>query len=131
MKKTIFSLVALCLIGMCSMYAVSLPGSPVVFVDIYGVMPCDDAEEGAGGAGRPDPNQEIIGSINKRSLHVQMPGDRSTEMADVIVVDVATGETVVEESFVGNTIVNIPRAGSYTAYVVAGNGTVAGNFEVH
>ena len=131
MKKAIFSLVALCLIGMCSMYAVSLPGSPIVFVDIYGVMPCDDAEEGAGGAGRPDPTQEIIGSINNRSLHVQMPGDRSTEMADVIVVDVATGETVVEESFVGNTIVNIPRAGSYTVYVVAGNRTVAGNFEVH
>ena len=129
MKKVIFSLVALCLIGMCSVYAVSLPGSPIVFVDIYGVMPCDDAEDGDAG-GRPDPNQEIIGSINKRSLHVQMPGDRSTEMADVIVVDVATGETVVEESFVGNTIVNIPRAGSYTAYVVAGNGTVAGNFEV-
>ena len=130
MRKAIFSLVALCLIGMCSMYAVSLPGSPIVFVDIYGVMPCDDAEEGAGGAGRPDPNR-VIGSINNRNLHVQMPGDRSTEMADVIVVDVATGETVVEESFVGNTIVNIPRAGSYTAYVVAGNGTVAGNFEVH
>ena len=128
MKKVIFSLVALCLIGMCSMYAVSLPGSPVVFVDIYGVMPCDDAEDGDAG-GRPDPNR-VIGSINNRSLHVQMPGDRSTEMADVIVVDVATGETVVEESFVGNTIVNIPRAGSYTAYVVAGNGTVAGNFEV-
>ena len=130
MKKAIFSLVALCLIGMCSVYAVSLPGSPIVFVDIYGVMPCDDAEEGAGGAGRPDPNR-VIGSINNRSLYVQMPSDRSTEMADVIVVDVATGETVVEESFVGNTIVNIPRAGSYTAYVVAGNGTVAGNFEVH
>ena len=129
MKKAIFSLVALCLIGMCSVYAVSLPGSPIVFVDIYGVMPCDDAEDGDAG-GRPDPNQEIIGSINKRSLHVQMSGDRSTEMADVIVVDVATGETVVEESFVGNTIVNIPRAGSYTAYVVVGNGTVAGNFEV-
>ena len=129
MKKVIFSLVALCLIGMCSVYAVSLPGSPIVFVDIYGVMPCDDAEDGNGGGGSPDPTR-VIGSINNRSLHVQMPGDRSTEMADVIVVDVATGETVVEESFVGNTIVNIPRAGSYTAYVVVGNGTVAGNFEV-
>ena len=75
MKKAIFSLVALCLIGMCSVYAVSLPGSPIVFVDIYGVMPCDDAEEGAGGAGRPDPNR-VIGSINNRSLYVQMPRAR-------------------------------------------------------
>lgn len=129
MKKAIFSLVALCLIGMCSMYAVSLPGSPIVFVDIYGVMPCDDAEDGDAG-GSPDPTQEIIGSINNRSLHIQMPGDRSTEMADVMVVDVATGETVVEESFVGNTIVNIPCAGSYTAYVSAYGTTFAGAFEV-
>ena len=128
MKKTIF-LFAMCLMGMCSMYAACMAGTPILFYDVYAVMPCDDGHNGNAG-GSPDPNQEIIGSINKRSLHVQMPGDRSTEMADVIVVDVATGETVVEESFVGNTIVNIPRAGSYTAYVVAGNGTVAGNFEV-
>ena len=128
MKKTIF-LFAMCLMGMCSMYAACVAGTPILFYDVYAVMPCDDGHNGNAG-GSPDPNQEMIGSINKRSLHVQMPGDRSTEMADVIVVDVATGETVVEESFVGNTIVNIPRAGSYTAYVVAGNGTVAGNFEV-
>lgn len=130
MKKAIFSLVALCLMGMCSMYADTMSGNSIQFVDIYAAMPCDDDMNGNGGGGSPDPNR-VIGSINNRSLHVQMPGDRSTEMADVIVVDVATGETVVEESFVGNTIVNIPRAGSYTAYVVAGNGTVAGNFEVH
>lgn len=121
----------MCLMGMCSMYADTMSGNSIQFVDIYAAMPCDDDMNGNGGGGRPDPNQEIIGSINNRSLHIQMPSDRSTEMADVIVVDVATGETVVEESFVGNTIVNIPRAGSYTAYVVAGNGTVAGNFEVH
>ena len=128
MKKTIFS-IAMCLIGMCSAYAVSMPGTPIVFVDIYGVMPCDDDRNGDVG-GSPDPTQEIIGSINKHSLHVQMPGDRSTEMADVIVVDVATGETVVEESFVGNTIVNIPRTGSYTAYVVVDGTTYAGDFVV-
>ena len=130
MKKT-FIFIAMCLMGMCSMYADTMSGNSIQFVDIYAAMPCDDAEDGNGGGGSPDPTQEIIGSIKNRSLHIQMPGDRSTEMADVIVVDVATGETVVEESFVGNTIVNIPRAGSYTAYVVAGNGTVAGNFEVH
>lgn len=129
MKKT-FIFIAMCLMGMCSMYADTMSGNSIQFVDIYAAMPCDDDMNGNGGGGSPDPTR-VIGSINNRSLHVQMPGDRSTEMADVIVVDVATGETVVEESFVGNTIVNIPRAGSYTAYVVAGNGTVAGNFEVH
>ena len=128
MKKT-FIFIAMCLMGMCSMYADTMSGNSIQFVDIYAAMPCDDDMNGNGGGGSPDPTR-VIGSINNRSLHIQMPGDRSTEMADVIVVDVAMGETVVEESFVGNTIVNIPRAGSYTAYVVAGNGTVAGNFEV-
>lgn len=128
MKKTIF-LFAMCLMGMCSMYAACMAGTPILFYDVYAVMPCDDGHNGNAG-GSPDPNQEIIGSINKRSLHVQMPGDRNTEMADVIVVDVATGETVVEESFVGNTIVNIPRAGSYTAYVVVDGITYAGDFVV-
>ena len=129
MKKTIFS-IAMCLIGMCSAYAISMPGTPIVFVDIYAVMPCDDDMDGDGGGGSPDPTQQIIGSINNHSLHIQMPGDRSTEMTDVIVVDVATGETVVEESFVGNTIVNIPCAGSYTAYVVVDGTTYAGDFVV-
>lgn len=129
MKKT-FIFIAMCLMGMCSMYADTMSGNSIQFVDIYAAMPCDDDMNGNGGGGSPDPTR-VIGSINNRSLHVQMPGNRSTEMADVIVVDVATGETVVEKSFVGNTIVNIPRAGSYIAYVVAGNGTVAGNFEVH
>ena len=128
MKKTIF-LFAMCLMGMCSLYAACMAGTPILFYEVYAVMPCDDGHNGNAG-GSPDPNQEIIGSINKRSLHVQMPGDRSTEMADVIVVDVATGETVVEESFVGNTIVNIPRAGSYTAYVVVDGTTYAGDFVV-
>lgn len=128
MKKTIF-LFAMCLMGMCSMYAACVSGTPILFYDVYAVMPCDDPDNGNAG-GRPDPTQEIIGSINKHSLHVQMPGDRSTEMADVIVVDVATGETVVEESFVGNTIVNIPRTGSYTAYVVVDGTTYAGDFVV-
>ena len=31
---------------MCSAYAISMPGTPIVFVDIYAVMPCDDAEDG-------------------------------------------------------------------------------------
>ena len=62
MKKAIFSLVALCLIGMCSAYAVSLPGTPIVFVDIYGIMPCDDGQNDNAG-GRPDPTR-VVGGID-------------------------------------------------------------------
>lgn len=132
MKKVIFSLVALCLIGMCSMYAVSLPGSPIVFVDIYGVMPCDDDMDGDGGGGSPDPNQEIIGSIGigTRQLRINVGDNHGAESADVVVVNSETGAVVADESFVGQTSIDIPAAGAYTAYVSAYGTTFAGAFEV-
>lgn len=131
MKKAIFSLVALCLIGICSAYAVSLPGTPIVFVDIYGVMPCDDPDNGDAG-GSPDPTR-VIGTIDVRDLNIGIVDGGEIdagEVGEVIVIDPEKGETVVEESFVGNTIVNIPRAGSYTAYVVVDGTTCAGEFVV-
>lgn len=130
MKKVIFSLVALCLIGMCSMYAVSLPGSPIVFVDIYGVMPCDDAEDGDAG-GSPDPNR-VIGTIGigTRQLRINVGDNHGAESADVVVVNSETGAVVADESFVGQTSIDIPAAGAYTAYVSAYGTTFAGAFEV-
>ena len=130
MKKAIFSLVALCLTGMCSMYAVSLPGSPIVFVDIYGVMPCDDAEDGDAG-GRPDPNR-VIGTIGigTRQLRINVGDNHGAESADVVVVNSETGAVVANESFVGQTSIDIPAAGAYTAYVSAYGTTFAGAFEV-
>ena len=133
MKKAIFSLVALCLIGMCSVYAVSLPGSPIVFVDIYGVMPCDDAEEGAGGAGRPDPNQEVIGGIDRNDLNIGIVGGGNIDagkIGEVIVIDSETGEIIIEEEIIGQASLNIPAPGSYTAYVVVDGTTYAGDFVV-
>ena len=67
MKKTFFLLV-MCLIGMCSAYAVSLPGTPIVFVDIYGVMPCDDGQNDDAG-GRPDPTR-VVGGIDGDDLNI-------------------------------------------------------------
>ena len=132
MKKAILSLVALCLIGMCSVYAVSLPGSPIVFVDIYGVMPCDDAEEGAGGAGRPDPNR-VVGGIDGDDLNIGIVDDGEIdagEVGEVIVIDPETGEIIIEEIVIGQTSVNIPKSGAYTAYVVVDGTTYAGDFVV-
>ena len=132
MKKAIFSLVALCLIGMCSMYAVSLPGSLIVFVDIYGVMPCDDAEDGDAG-GRPDPTQQIIGGIDGDDLNIGIVDDGEIdagEIGEVIVIDPETGEIIIEEEIIGQTSVNIPEPGSYTAYVVVDGTTYAGEFVV-
>ena len=133
MKKAIFSLVALSLIGVCSMYATSLPGSPIVFVDIYGIMPCDGAEDGNGGGGRPDPNQEVIGGIDGDDLNIGIVDGGEIdagEIGDVIVIDPETGEIIIEEGFVGQTSVNIPNPGTYTAYVTVGGTTYAGDFVV-
>jgi hypothetical protein len=131
MKKTIFS-IAMCLIGMCSAYAISMPGTPIVFVDIYAVMPCDDAEDGDAG-GRPDPTQQIIGGIDGNDLNIGIVDngyDGDKDAGDVIVINPETGDIIVEEGFVGQTSVNIPEPGSYTAYVVVDGVTYAGDFEV-
>ena len=128
MKKTLFSL-ALCLLGMCSAYAVSLPGTPIVFVDIYGIMPCDDGHNGNVG-GSPDPNQQIVGSINGDDLNIVIGDGNEAEAGEVIVIDPETGEIIIDEEFVGQTSVTIPEPGAYTAYVVTDGGTYAGDFVV-
>ena len=128
MKKTLFS-ITLCLLGMCSAYAVSLPGTPIVFVDIYGVMPCDDPDNGNVG-GRPDPTQQITGSIDGDDLNIVIGDGNEAEAGEVIVIDPETGEIIIDEEFVGQTSVTIPEPGAYTAYVVTDGGTYAGEFVV-
>lgn len=129
MKKTLF-LLAMCLVGMCSMYAVSVVGTPIQFVEIYGVMPCDDAEETVGG-GSPDPNQQVvIGGIDGNGLNIGIVGGEDRDAGEVIVIDPETGEIIIEEVVIGQTSINIPEPGSYTAYVTVGGTTYAGEFEV-
>ncbi len=128
MKKTLL-LLAMCLVGICSMYAVSVVGTPIQFVEIYGVMPCDDADETVGG-GRPDPTQQLIGGIDGNDLNIGIVGDDDRDAGEVIVIDPETGEIIIDEDFVGQTSVNIPEAGAYTAYVVVDGTTYAGEFVV-
>ena len=127
MKKTLF-LLAMCLVGMCSMYAVSVVGTPIQFVEIYGVMPCDDAEETVGG-GSPDPNR-VIGGIDGNDLNIGIVGDENRDAGEVIVIDPKTDEIIIEAVVIGQTSINIPEPGSYTAYVTVGGTTYAGEFEV-
>ena len=130
MKKTLFSL-ALCLLGMCSAYAISLPGTPVVFVEIYGVMPINDPHNGDAG-GRPDPTR-VIGCIDGNDLNIGIVGGGDNvdmDAGEVIVIDSENGEIITEGTIVGQTSIHIPEPGSYTAYVVVGGTTYAGDFEV-
>lgn len=127
MKKILFSF-ALCLLGMYSAYAVSLPGTPIVFVDIYGVMPINDPHNDDAG-GRPDPNR-VVGGIDGNDLNIGIVGDEERDAGEVIVIDPETGEIIIDEEFVGQTSVTIPEPGEYTAYVVTDGGTYAGEFEV-
>ena len=128
MKKTLF-LLAMCLVGMCSMYAVSVVGTPIQFVEIYGVMPCDDAEETVGG-GSPDPTQQVIGGIDGNDLNIGIVGGEDRDAGEVIVIDPETGEIIIEEVVIGQTSINIPESGAYTAYVTIGGTTYAGEFVV-
>ena len=130
MKKTFF-LLTMCLMGMCSAYAVSLPGTPIVFVDIYGVMPCDDGQNDNAG-GSPDPTR-VIGGIDGADLNIGIVvgGDIDAgKIGEVIVIDPETGEIIIEEEIIGQASLNIPAPGAYTAYVVVDGITYAGDFVV-
>ena len=130
MKKTLFSFV-FCVLSMCSMYAMSISGTPILFVDIYAVMPCDDGENGdGGGVGGPDPNR-VIGGIDGNDLNIGIVGDGDRDAGEVVVIDPETGEIIIdEEPIVGQTSIHIPEPGSYTAYVTVGGTTYAGDFVV-
>lgn len=128
MKKTVIFF-AMCLVGMCSMYAAHVAGAPILFYDVYAVMPCDDGHNGNVG-GRPDPTQEIIGGIDGNDLNIGIGGD-GLDAGEVVVIDPETGEIIIdEEPIVGQTSIHIPEPGSYTAYVTVGGTTYAGDFEV-
>ena len=130
MKKTIF-LFAMCLMGMCSMYAACVAGTPILFYDVYAVMLLDDPDNGDAG-GRPDPTR-VIGGIDGSDLNIGIVDGGEIdagEIGEVIVIDPETGEIIVEEGFVGQTSVNIPNPGTYTAYVTVGGTTYAGEFVV-
>lgn len=128
MKKTIV-LFALCLMGACYLSAQTVPGTPIVFVDVYAVMPLDDPCNGNGGTGRPDPTR-VIGGIDGNDLNIGIVGDDDRDAGEVIVIDPETGEIIIEEVLIGQTAINIPEPGSYTAYVTVGGTTYAGEFEV-
>ena len=124
MKKTIF-LFAMCLMGMCSMYAACVAGTPILFYDVYAVMPLDDPDNGNMG-GRPDPNQEVTGSIDMDELHIAIGGG----IGSVVIVNPIDDEIVAEEVFTRQTSITIPESGAYTAYVTVGGTTYAGDFVV-
>lgn len=130
MKKTIF-LFAMCLMGMCSMYAACVAGTPILFYDVYAVMPCDDGHNGNMG-GSPDPTR-VVGGIDGDDLNIGIVDDGEIdagEVGEVIVIDPETGEIIIEEVIIGQTSINIPEPGSYTAYVVVDGITYAGDFVV-
>lgn len=114
--------------GACYLSAQTVPGTPIVFVEVYAVMPLDDPYNG-NGTGGPDPNQEIIGGIDGNDLNIGIGGG-DMDAGDVVVIDPETGEVIAEEPIVGQTSINIPEPGSYTAYVIVGGVTYAGDFVV-
>lgn len=127
MKKTIF-LFAMCLMGMCSMYAACVAGTPILFYDVYAVMPCDDDENGNAG-GSPDPNR-VVGGIDGNDLNIVIGEGDAGDIGEVIVIDPEIGEIIIDEEIIGQTSVNIPESGAYTAYVIVDGTTYAGEFVV-
>jgi hypothetical protein len=107
------------------MYAVSVVGTPIQFVEIYGVMPCDDAEETVGG-GRPDPNRVAV-SLEGNQLHIA--SDLPSEIY-VEVIDRKSGVVVVSNTFVAQTTLSVPQSGRYYLNVYVDNHVFVGRFDL-
>ena len=108
------------------MHAVGVAGTPIVFYELYAVMPCDDPDDGDGGGGRPVSTGELTGGIDMDELHIAIGGG----IGSVVIVNPIDDEIVAEEVFTGQTSITIPESGAYTAYVTVGGTTYAGDFVV-
>ena len=122
MKKLF--ILALFVLGMCNAPVFGME-QEIVLIELYFVMPLDDAKEETLG-GRPDPNQ-IHATIDGTRMRVNA---RTGAPVYVEVINQSTGEVVVEEEFVEETEAIIPQAGSYFIQVYTGNSVVGGEFEV-
>lgn len=125
MKKTIL-LFALCLMGACYLSAQTMPGTPIVFVDVYAIMPLDDPYNGNGGTGRPDPNRVAV-SLEGNQLHIA--SDLPSEIY-VEVIDRKSGVVVVSNTFVVQTTLSIPQSGRYYLNVYVDNHVFVGRFDL-
>ena len=126
MKKTVL-LVVMCLLGMCSMSAANIAGTPIQFVDIYAIMPCDDGENGnGGGVGGPDPTRFAV-SLEGNQLHIA--SDLPSEIY-VEVIDRKSGVVVVSNTFVAQTTLSVPQSGRYYLNVYVDNHVFVGRFDL-
>ena len=122
MKKILF--IALLLLGISN---VSMFGmvQEIILIEMYSIMPLDDADENKGGR-KPDPNL-FRASFSNNNLSV---GAHTSIPAYVEVIDQETGEVVIEEEFVEETEVTINQVGLYTIQIYSGNTIMTGEFEV-
>ena len=122
MKKLL--ILALFVLGICNVCAYGM-AQEIILTELYSIMPIDDPGD-SGNEGGPDPTR----------IHASIDGDQFSvdagtgERVYVEIIDPETGEVIIEEGFVGQTSVNIPEPGEYTAIVVTDNGAVGGDFVV-
>ena len=122
MKKLF--IITLFVLGMCNVSVFGMV-QEIILTELYSIMPLDDPGDEVGG-GRPRP-VKINAFIDGNQLSVGADTDMP---AYVEVIDVETGEVVVEEEFEGETEVTIDQTGSYIVQIYSGNTVMTGEFEV-
>ena len=111
--------------GTCYLSAQTVPGTPIVFVDVYAVMPLDDPYNGDG-TGSPDPNRVAV-SLEGNQLHIA--SDLPSEIY-VEVIDRKSGVVVVSNTFVAQTTLSVPQSGRYYLNVYVDNHVFVGRFDL-
>lgn len=112
--------------GACYLSAQTVPGTPIVFLEVYAVMPLDDPYNGNGGTGSPDPNRVAV-SLEGNQLHIA--SDLPSEIY-VEVIDRKSGVVVVSNTFVAQTTLSVPQSGRYYLNVYVDNHVFVGRFDL-
>ena len=124
MKKLL--IFALCLLGICNVYAEMMTTQEIILTEMYYMQPWDSEEK----------DEEILPEVRTR-FTAKIDGNQLYVDADagvnayVEVINQETADVVADEEFVGDTTMYIPQSGDYELYIFTESGIVlTGEFSV-
>ncbi len=125
MKKLL--IFALCLLGICNVYAEMMTAQEIILTEMATMRPWDSKESDD----HLEPGRtknRFSASIEANDLYISTDVDAPV-YAEVI--DQETGEVIADEEFVGETTMSITEDGDYELYIYTESGIVlSGEFEV-
>ena len=122
MKKLL--IFALCLLGICNVYAEMMTAQEIILTEMYYMQPWDSEEKDE--EILPEVRTRFTATIDGNQLYVDAGVNAYVE-----VINQETADVVADEEFVGEITMSITEDGDYELYIYTESGIVlSGEFEV-